>query len=234
VIGIVEFGAGLGVIALQVRHSLQPAEIDAFHAALGERTTAAEWLAFCRAAAVRFGWKFLPTVGEVADALHEFRGAPPLEAEAATAYERVLAAGTYTPEGGTSWNWRDVVARCGKAAAFAFLEAGGHHAFASSYRESDRRERFVRAYVEAGRERPAERLLPAGAGSSPALPAGEEPLSEHEAAQAMRRIRELAGVAPERPKPKDGMVRASEERLAELRRQAGEITAAEPVASEEA
>lgn len=222
-IGVTEFGAGLGVIALQVRHSLQPAEIDAFHAALGDEIEPREWLAFARVAARRFGWRFLPTVAELLDALREFRGAPALELEAALAYERVIAAANYTPEGGASWNFRDVRQRCGAAAAQAFLEAGGHHAFATGWDEARRRERFLAAYRDEARERPAGRLLPAGAAR--ALPAGEAPqLTEGEARGVIERLRQMTGSPAPRPKPGDGIVRASEDRLRLLRRQAEEIT----------
>lgn len=162
------FAAGLGTLALQLRHPLAQAEIDAYHIALGPETDAREWLTFCRAAAVRFGWRFLPSVPELVDALREHRGQPKLEAEATRAYEAVLAAGDYVPEEGRVWTYRGVLLRCGRAAAEAFLEAGGHHAFASTFRESDRRERFVAAYRAASRAVPEERLL-RGAPAAPAL-----------------------------------------------------------------
>lgn len=186
------FALGLGRIALSLRQAYTPQEQLVYFEAIGPQTDAAEWERFTRAAVASSRWpKWLPNVAELLDALREFRGAPSLDAEAVAAYERVIGAGVYTPEGGTSWHFRAVREACGSAAAMAFLEAGGHHAFASSYRESDRRERFVRAYVAEVRERPQSRLLPAGADAMPTLEAVEPP-SQAEAAQAMRRIRAIA------------------------------------------
>lgn len=218
-----EFAAGLGTLALQLRHPLAQAEIDAYHIALGTETDAREWLGFCRGAAVRFGWRFLPSVPELVDALREHRGQPKLEVEATRAYEAVLAAGDYAPEEGRVWSYRGVLARCGRAAAEAFLEAGGHHAFASTFRESDRRERFIAAYRVASRAVPEERLL-LGAPAAPALPppADAQPPSREEAATVIRRLQDLSGVEPA-PPPGPRQVVASEARLELLRRQAREL-----------
>jgi hypothetical protein len=224
-----QFSEGLTRIGLSVRQAFTAEEQLVYYEALGPQTDAAEWSEFTRAAVATGRWpKFLPTVAELLDALREFRGAPPLEAEAVAAYERVLELGVYTAEGGTTWNFRRVRELCGAAAARAFMEAGGNAAFTTTWNEAKRRERFVAAYLEAGRDRPAERLLPEGSAPA-ALPAGDEPaLTEHEARRFMKRIRELAG-EPEKPKPKgDGVVRATDDRLAELRAQADEITDKEP------
>jgi hypothetical protein len=160
VIGRHEFGVGLAFIAAQVRHPVSELEVEAFYDALSEQTSAEEWRAFVRVAVARYAWRFLPGVAELLDALREFRGEPSLDSEAIEAYERVLESAYWTPEGGSTWGWRTINTRCGRAAADAFLEAGGHHAFASSYHEHDRRVRFVRAYVQAARSEPSTRLLP--------------------------------------------------------------------------
>lgn len=219
-----EFGSGLGVIALQLNKPITPQVIRAYHAALERATDADEWAAFSRVAALRFGWQFLPTVPQLHDALLEFRGEPPLQLEATTAYEQVLDAGEYAPEGGTSWTYRHVLQVCGRAAADAFLAAGGHHAFATTWDEEKRRERFVAEYAVVARTAPADRLLPAGAVL--ALPSGIDipsnpRLSQDEAEKVIERVRAIAGVEVAPPAPKT--VIASDERLAELRRQAAAI-----------
>jgi hypothetical protein len=217
------FAAGLTRIGLSVRQAYTAEEQHVFFDALAPQTSAEEWARFARETVAAGRWtRFLPTVAELLDALEEFRGKPPLEAEAAIAYERVIQAASYTAEAGSSWNFRDVRERCGAAAARAFLEAGGHHAFATTWDESKRRARFVAAYVAEARERPAERLLPEG-DAPKTLPAGEPLLSEHEAARLMRRIREMAGSREPAPTG-DGMVRATDERLALLQAQAQQIT----------
>lgn len=216
------FTAGMSVIALQLNLPAVKQTLDAYHLALADETDPAEWRRFFTGAVKRFGWRFLPTVPQLLDALREFRGAPPLEAEAIEAYERVLQAGAYTPEGGTSWTFRGVRESCGRAAAEAFLEAGGNGAFANTFRESERRERFVASYVQAARGEPEARLLPAGEPEPRAILAAP---TEAEAVRIVDHIRDLAGEQPARPKPKDGVVVATDERLAELRRQAEEIKA---------
>lgn len=181
-----QFAIGLSRIALAVRESVDAATFAVYHELVAERTDAEEWQAFT----VEFarhpprgheGRPRFPTVVELLDALAEFRGAPPLEREATEAYDRVLAASTYTPEGGATWNYRDVRERCGLAAAEAFLEAGGHHAFATTWDESRRRGRFLAAYQAEARERPGARLLPEGGRLLPAgADAGDPPKAEAE------------------------------------------------------
>ena len=225
------FTVGLTRIALACRETVDAPTFAVYHELVAPTVAdAGEWERFSRALGSRppragDGRARFPTVAELLDALEEFRGKPPLEAEAAIAYERVIAAASYTPEGGSSWTFSDVRERCGAAAARAFLEAGGHYGFATTWDESKRRARFVAAYVAEARERPAERLLPEG-GAPKALPAGEPPLSEHEASRFMRRVREMAGEPRDLLSPNgDGMVRATDERLALLRAQAQEIAA---------
>ena len=229
------FAAGLTRISLAVRQSIDAATFAVYHEALERETNPAEWEAFTLGLAPRLQW--FPKLAELLDALREFRGATPLEAEAVEAYERVLQAGAYTAEGGTSWTFRGVRETCGPAAAEAFLEAGGNGAFANTFRESDRRERFVAAYCQAAREEPEARLLPA-APTHEALPAAPLP-TEAEAVRIVDRIRELVGEQPARPKPKDGLVVATDERMAQLQRQAAllremdeTLGAGEPLAEE--
>lgn len=156
------FSEGLTRLGLSIRQTYSPEEQSVFHDAIGPCTDAEEWDRFTRAVIAWRRWRqYLPTVPDLMDALDEFRGAPPLNTEAVAAYERVLSAGTYSAEG-TSWNYRDIAEKCGRVAAQAFLAAGGHTAFATTFAEDKRRRAFVEEYVSAARERPEERLLPPG------------------------------------------------------------------------
>lgn len=190
-----DFVAGLGMIALKLNQPLGDPKAIAYHEDFEDETDPMEWSAFTRIAVRRFGWKFIPSVPELLDALREFRGAPPLDQEAAQRYEDVIAAGVYTAEGGTTWNYRTVLERCGKAAADAFLAAGGHHAFASSWDEAKRRERFLAAYRAEARALPASRLIEGGkeprlieAEVTSSAAAGEPALTAEQARAAMRKL----------------------------------------------
>jgi len=229
VIDKLEFTEGLTFLGLSLRQVYSPAEQGAFYEILRARTDAAEWKAFTRTAAAGQRWTaYLPTLPDLLSALQEFRGAPPLDGEAITAYERVLSAGRYTAEG-TTWSFREVLERCGRASAEAFLEAGGHNAFASTWRESDRRERFVAAYVAAARSEPAARLLPCGPGEAKAITAGDPQLTRDEAVEVLGR---LSGIhAAERDEEGGGLEgtrrltqREWDARVEALRSQATEIT----------
>ena len=158
----------------------------------------------------------------------EVDGAAPLDQEAVQAYERILEAGTYTPEGGTSWTFRGVRDGCGVAAAEAFIAAGGNAAFVTSWDEAKRRERFIAAYAETARCAPETRLLPAGK-EQKALPAGDHYVAAGEAAGLVRAIAALPEAEATVPRPKGAtIVHADERRLDELRRQRDAILA-EPV-----
>jgi len=161
-IDMADFLPGITRLAIASRQAVDEATFVVYHEALGHDVDSDEWEAFTLRCVQtdRFPTWF-PRVSEIRDALHESRGATPLMAEAVAAYERVLAAGTYAPEGGTSWNYREVARRCGTAAAVAFQAAGGHAAFETTYFEQKRRAAFVEEYVQAARERPESRLLPA-------------------------------------------------------------------------
>ena len=231
------FAAGLTRLAASCRQEVDDLTLETYTEALCDQTTPEEWEAFTLTSirVGRFTW--FPKVVELLDALREFRGLPSLDAEAVTAYERVLAAGSYTPEGGTSWEFRAVVAQCGRAAAEAFLEAGGHNAFASTFRESDRRERFVAAYVLVARQDETCRLLPPQPLSG--LIAGDlasELSAAFDRAAAAEVLERVSGIhSGEDPPPKftkpPRVVEATEDRLALLKRQAEEIKAA-PAAQE--
>lgn len=153
------FVVGLGAIGLQLNQPVAEDVLNAYWLAFRDETDAAEWQAFCAVAVKRSSWTFLPGVPALLDALREARGYQGLEAEATTAYDRVLNAGTYSPEGGTTWIYREIRAKCGPAAAEAFLAAGGHSAFATTYGEQKRHDRFVAAYVQAARAEPRSRIL---------------------------------------------------------------------------
>jgi hypothetical protein len=219
VIDRLTFTGGLAIMALQLNKPAEQALLDAYHLGLASETDSQEWGAFFPVAVKRFGWKFLPTVPELLDALREFRGQPSLDAEAVAAYERVIEAGVYNAEGGTSWSFRSVLDGCGKAAAEAFLEAGGHNAFASTFRESDRRERFIAAYREVSRCDESARLLPPG--PVKALPPAEEPFRREEAAAILEKVSGLHSgeETPKFTKP-PMIVEATEERIARLTAQA--------------
>lgn len=222
---------GLTRVALAVRQSVDAVTFALYHDLLAERTEPHEWEALTRALAVhpprgqddrpRF-----PTIVEFLDALEEFRGAPPLDQEATDAYERVLTASTYTAEGGATWSYRDVRERCGQAAAEAFLAAGGHHAFATTWDESRRRARFLAAYQVEARERPAGRLLPAG--PSRLLEAGgteQAEIPRDEAPGLLREISQRSGTAGMHGGTRRAVTRvvATPERLEELREQAKQL-----------
>lgn len=224
------FGAGLGVIALQLNKPVTGETLRAYWLAFRNETTQAEWEAFTAGAAVRWGkgWQgFVPTVPALFDALREFRGFPSLAPESSRAYDQVLAAGEYTPGAGRVWTFRGVLATCGIAAAEAFLAAGGHSAFATTWDEPKRRERFLAAYQVAASQDPRTRLLPAGPVKAITGDVETEPpVDAGAAAQAMREIRERLGVEPVARKPAE--IVATDERLTELRRQAQQITTQEP------
>jgi hypothetical protein len=156
------------------------------------------------------------------DALREFRGSPPLDSEAIQAYERVLQAGEYTAETGACWTFRRVLDHCGRAAAEAFLAAGGHHAFASSWRESERRERFLAAYRQFAREMPASRLLPAAPAERAQIAAA--PVTQDQAEAVVNR---LAGMVMRKCSERGRHLTDAEweSRKAELIRQARTIEA---------
>lgn len=197
----------------------------AFHMALEDETDSAEWVAFCRVAVRQNGWKFLPSVPELVDALHEFRGEPALEPEASRAYEAVIASGTYTPEG-TVWVYRTVLERCGRAAAEAFQAAGAHHAFASTWAEDKRRERFIGAYIPAARAEPQSRLLPASTEPQKALPAGPQVMPPSDIA-LVRKIAALSGEEGLAPEEQGGTVVRTPERDAQLEAQKAAILTGE-------
>jgi len=163
-IDLASFTVGLGTIALQLNQAVPEDKFQAFHLALERETDPDEWALFVAGDAVspgavkRFGWKWMPTVPELLDALQVYRGREPLTVEATRAYERVLGARRYTPEGGGAWVYRDVIEQCGVAAGVAFLAAGGHEAFQTTRQEERRREAFVEAYMAEARAAPAGRL----------------------------------------------------------------------------
>jgi len=208
-------------MALQLNQPASKELLDAYHLAMADETDPIEWQAFHLVAVKRFGWKFLPAVPELLDALREFRGGPKLDVEAARAYERVLDhGGVYTPEGGTTWNYRTVQERCGKAAADAFLAAGGHHAFANAFKESDRREKFIASYVSDVRAAPAT-MLPAGDAVKQIEGEPVAPLTAEDARQAIRKITGLVKVEAPEPKRLSDAERA--ERIRMLEEQAEEL-----------
>jgi hypothetical protein len=144
--------------------------VEVYFDALCPQTTAEEWGCFTRDAVASGRFRFFPTVAEILEALREYRGERLPEAEAIEAYEHVLSAGTYTPNGGTSWNYRAVREACGDAAAEAFLASGGDLAFRANWDESKRRQRFVSAYAATARSASRTRLL-GSTQSARALPA---------------------------------------------------------------
>lgn len=158
-----DFLPGLLRLAVASRQPVEDAAFEVYREALGLDVTADEWEDFTLNC-VRYDRfpTWFPKVSEIRDALREWRGEPRLELEAMNAYERVLEAGSYSPEGGTRWSYRGVREKCGLAAAEAFLAAGSHSAFSTTWNEAQRRKAFAQEYVLAARGNPAGRLLPAG------------------------------------------------------------------------
>lgn len=220
-IGEDQFFEGLVRIGIAVGQPADAATLRVYYESLVSQVDEDEWLRFARAAVDTDRFKRFPKLAELRAALREFRGAPPLEAEAARVYERVLASGDYGPESGTTWSYRAVRDRCGDAAAEGFLVAGGGHAFVTTWDEARRRERFIAAYCTAVREDPSSALLPAGP-QTKALPAPHAPSRE----EADKILAEIAGEARPNVRPKVGpcVVVASDERLELLRTQAEELT----------
>jgi hypothetical protein len=220
------FVAGLVRIGVATGKAPDQAMFEVYFLGLQRHVTADEWDHFTRWAIDPVRWLFFPKLRELQDALREFRGERPLLVEATAAYDRVLEAGTYTPEGGTTWDYRSIRERCGEAAAEAFLAAGGNQAFGNTFRESDRRERFVAAYGEAVRESPDAKLLPAG--PVLALPPAVAPPTRAEAVSVIERLQEIADVEPARPKAKPLTDEEWDARVARAKRQAAELLASEP------
>jgi hypothetical protein len=183
------FAEGLIRLGLAVRQAPDAATLSVYFDSLGDEILEDEWNRFTRWAAKvdRFTPHF-PKLAELRAALREFRGAMPLEAEAALAYDRVIGSGTYQAQGGTTWNARAIRERCGAAAAEAFLAAGGHHAFATTWNEAQRRERFNAAYCVAVRQDASTGLLSSGH-ETKALPETAPPSVD----EARRILRNLAG-----------------------------------------
>lgn len=219
------FGRRLSRLAVACRQELDDLTLEVYCEALCYQTEPDEWDEFTLHAVRTGRFQWFPKVGEILDALREFRGAPSLLAEGALAYERVLTAGTYTAEAGRFWTYRDVQEKCGAAAAEAFLAAGGHNAFATTWEESKRREKFLSAYTDAVRDDPsaALRALPYGDGPK-LLQSGEHEPTREEAGKILDRLRDMAGAETEAQEPV--RVVASDERLEELKRQADQIIAA--------
>lgn len=206
------------------RQELDELTLEVYCEALCYQVGPEEWDRFTREAVAsgRFSW--FPKVAELLDALQEFRGAPPLEREAIEAYERVLASPGFSPQGGAFWSLRGAVGAAGRAAGEAFLVSGGSNAFASSWDESRRRGAFVKAYVQAAREQPELRMLPKA--EQKALPAASQPLSDGEAKAVFRKLEQTLGPLPPMRRIKH-VAKATDERLAELKRQAEAILAEE-------
>lgn len=216
-IGDVEFSEGLTRIGIAVRQPADAKTQSVYFDALEYQTTAEEWGRFTKlvSATGRFSW--FPKMSELLEALREFRGQPHMLGEANAAYERVLGAGTYAPEGGTHWSFRSVRDSCGVAAAEAFLAAGGHHAFATTWDESKRREAFIAAYKGIVTIQPDTALLPPGE-QPKQITSGSEPTAQ----DATAIVAKLESTQPKITKA-PVIVEATEERLAALRRQAQEI-----------
>lgn len=232
------FSAGLRHVGELLQKPVSTATLLAYFGFLAEETNPDEWSEFCRVGAKRFGWgPFLPDAPRMLDDLRKFRGEPSraafdhqLATEAGHAYQRVLDAGDYTAAAGTFWTFRSVAEKCGRAAAEAFMAAGGPNAFATTWDESRRRKTFVDAYQHAAREEPSARLLPAGP-EPKQLPAGAERdprLTRSEAVSVLQKLREHGVPAEDVPKPRRAdpfAVNVTDKRLAELKRQAEEIKA---------
>ena len=189
-IGRPEFVRGLVRVATAFGRTLDDTTVEVYAEALAGQATAQEWESFTRAAVAGGRWRFFPVVTEMLDGLRAFRGERSPEVEAAEAYERVLASGTYTEEGGTTWSFRGVKELCGVATAEAFLAAGGDSAFRSRWDEARRRERFINKYAELVRCNPRTRLLETAPSLSLTLGDEGRSLGQAEAACLLRLIGE--------------------------------------------
>jgi hypothetical protein len=183
------FSIGLSRIAVAVRETIDAPTFAVYHEAIGTKTTPEQWARFTMSyvqgpATSPDGRARFPTLVELLDALRQFQGEKPIEVEADEAYKRVFAAANYTANGGSSWNYRDVLTRCGQAAADAFAAAGGDEAFATTWAADKRRERFFQAYQREVRRDGSTRLL-REANPPLRLIAGEAP-SKDEAAKLLR------------------------------------------------
>ncbi len=228
-ISIVDFNEGLTRLATASRQTLGEATFEVYFEALGHETNADEWKAFTVRCVQTDRFEWFPRVPDLREALREFRGAPRLLPEAVAAYERVLSSGEYNPESGTTWSFRRVRDTCGRAAAEAFIEAGGHSAFATTWNESERREKFLEAYQLAARQDPTTRELPAAKPTEQKAIEGdvapESGDSVAAAVQALREIRERLGVDQvlKSPPGTDTRVVLTDERREQLKRQAEAI-----------
>ena len=197
------FTVGLCSIGLRIHQAVDDATQASYWVDFDGETEPGEWAEFCRVAVKRFRWRFLPSTPELLDALRVFRGGPALaelQTEAITAYDRVLDASTYTFEGGAMWNYRSVAEKCGKAAAHAFLAAGGHHAFATTWDEAKRRERFIAAYQERAKETPAHRLTAPDAPEQ--ITAGDPVVPPTQAVEIIRKLTGMVDKPRVEPRPR--------------------------------
>jgi len=218
------FAEGLTRIGVACRTEVTEPMFSVYFDAVAPQTTAGEWSQFATAVVAAGRWEHFPSVRAILDALCEYRGQRVPEAEAIEAYERVIAAANWTPEAGASWNYRDVLTRCGRASAEAFLAAGGHNGFVSCWDEVKRRTAFVRGYATAVRDDPSTQLLPAAA--VPQLPPGDDGQHHTPPDEARALLQQIAGTAPSRPEARRVVHMSQEEwneRLAVLRRQAEEM-----------
>lgn len=207
------------MIAKATREKLNEGDYAAYGDSLRPQTADAEWLAFCRWVVDNDRFTWFPKLVELRDALREFRGEPNLLAEAQLAYQRVDKSGEPSAHGGTVWTYRAVKKACGQAAAEAFLEAGGHSAFCTTWNEAKTREAFIAAYLRHSREVPTDRLLPAGP-ERKALPAPAEGFSHEEAVKILKGLDGDTPRITRPPKVVDLNDGATKERLAELKEQA--------------
>lgn len=224
---------GLSQLAAALQRPQEGTTLALYAERLAARVDAREWASAVAEWTLVAPWRHFPALPELFAAyqarVDAAEGRRPAEVEAVDAYTRVLQAGTYSPEGGTAWTYRGVVESCGKAAAEAWLAAGAHEAFATSWNADERRRTFLAAYLEAAREQPETRLLPWNPAGE--LPAAAEPataLPREQAAELLKRLApEHAAETAEAPRNKPRWVEASPERLARLREQAAAIVAAE-------
>jgi hypothetical protein len=239
-INLEDFSVGLGVIALKLNQPVTAEMLKAYHSGFEAVTDPVEWEAFCKAAPIRFRWTFIPKEPQLFDALMQYRGAPSvaeldrqLSTEAGEAYQRVMDSGIYTAEGGTSWNYRTVVEKCGRAAGEAFVSAGGNEAFRvtdEKWNHDKRRNAFMSAYQVAVRESPemSMRALPAPkADEQKQLTSGaaDPQLTEGEAKGFLDKLRKHLppGEIPEAPKGGAFAVNCPPDRYEQIKAEAEKI-----------
>jgi hypothetical protein len=212
------FSHGLIRLGVLARQSYSPEESALAYEMLGPRVSGPEWIRFVAGFCSSWRGRFLPTIVELRAALDRYQGIPSVEEEAVEAWDRVVKSSYYSPDGGAYWDAGRIRRECGTAAAFAFRAIGGDAALRSSWRDEQKRERFIGIYVATVGLDPEARLLP---------PPEQRKLDE-EKPDALPITREFAErFFADAQREKRTIVRLTDERLAALKRMGERVVAEE-------